>query len=49
MVIERAVGYLMGVDGVDAAVAFERLRRAARSSRRKVGDIAAGLLDTGQL
>ena len=30
--IERAIGYLMGRDGVDARSAFDRLRRTARCS-----------------
>jgi hypothetical protein len=49
VVIERAVGYLMATDGVDAAVAFDRLRRAARSSRTKIGEVAEQLLTTGRL
>lgn len=44
VVVERAVGYLMASGGEDARSAFERLRRAARSSRRQVADLAAGLL-----
>jgi GAF domain-containing protein len=47
--IERGVGYLMARDGVDHAEAFHRLRRTARSSRRKIGDVAEQLLQTGQL
>lgn len=47
--IERGVGYLMARDGVDHAEAFNRLRRAARGSRRKIGDVAEQLLDTGRL
>jgi GAF domain-containing protein len=49
VVIERAVGFLMATDGVDATVAFDRLRRAARSSRTKIGDVAEQLLTTGRL
>jgi GAF domain-containing protein len=49
VVIERGVGYLMARDGVDAVVAFNRLRRAARSTQTKVGDVATHLLDTGRL
>ena len=45
VVVERAVGYLMASGGDDARTAFERLRRAARSSRRHVADLAAGLLE----
>jgi GAF domain-containing protein len=47
--IERGVGYLMARDGVDHAAAFNRLRNAARSTRRRIGDIAAELLDSGRL
>jgi hypothetical protein len=47
--IERGVGYLMARDSVDSIEAFHRLRSAARSSRRKVGDVAADLLRTGLL
>ena len=47
--IERGVGYLMARDNVDHAEAFSRLRRAARNSRRKIGDVAEQLLQTGQL
>jgi GAF domain-containing protein len=43
--IERAVGVLIGVEGIDAVEAFDRLRRAARSSRRKVADLAAEVLE----
>jgi hypothetical protein len=44
VVVERAVGFLMASGGGDARSAFERLRRAARSSRRQVSDLAARLL-----
>jgi GAF domain-containing protein len=47
VVIERAVGYLMGRDGVDAVAAFDVLRRAARNQRRRIADVAQQLLDTG--
>ncbi len=47
--IERGVGYLMARDGVDAVTAFNRLRRAARSTQRKIGDVATELLGTGRL
>jgi GAF domain-containing protein len=43
--IERAVGLLMGRHQLDAVSAFDRLRRAARSQRRKVVDVATALLD----
>lgn len=42
--IERAVGYLMAVHRTDPVAAFERLRRAARSSRRRVWDLAGEIL-----
>jgi transcriptional regulator with GAF, ATPase, and Fis domain len=47
--IERGIGYLMSRDGVDHAAAFNRLRRAARSSRRRIGDVAEELLRVGRL
>jgi GAF domain-containing protein len=47
--IERGVGYLMARDGVDHTAAFQRLRSAARSSRRRIGDVADVLLRTGRL
>jgi GAF domain-containing protein len=49
VVIERAVGYLMASQGVDSTVAFNRLRRAARSRRTKIGEVAEMLLSTGRL
>ena len=45
VVIERAVGYLMGHDQVDDVTAFTRLRSAARSQRRTVVDLAREVLD----
>jgi len=44
VIIERAVGYLMGRDQLDAVSAFNQLRRTARSQRRKVGDVAHELV-----
>jgi GAF domain-containing protein len=44
VVIERAVGVIMGRDGIDAVTAFNKLRAAARSSERRVADVAAELL-----
>jgi len=44
VVIERAIGFLMGRDGLDAGEAFQRLRTEARSQRRRVADLAAELL-----
>ena len=46
VVIERAVGVLMERHGLDALNAFERLRSAARSSRRRAAEIAAEILAT---
>jgi GAF domain-containing protein len=42
--IERAVGVIMGRDRIGAVEAFDKLRRAARSTERKVADLAAELL-----
>src|SRR5256885_7229006 len=44
VVIERAVGYLMGTQRLDAVTAFDVLRRRARDSRRPVADVASDLL-----
>jgi hypothetical protein len=44
VVVERAIGFLMAQRDIDAVGAFDVLRRAARSSRRTVGEIAAGVL-----
>ena len=44
VVIERAVGYLMGSRGLDAVTAFNGLRKRARDSQRWVADVAAELL-----
>lgn len=44
VVIERAVGYLMGAHGLDAVTAFNILRKRARDARRRVADVAAELL-----
>lgn len=44
VIIERAVGYLMGSRGLDAVTAFDVLRKRARDTRRKVADIAADVL-----
>ncbi|MBM9466352.1 GAF and ANTAR domain-containing protein [Nakamurella leprariae] len=48
-VIERAVGYLMARDRLSETDAFDRLRRAARGSRRKITDVARALLESGRL
>jgi GAF domain-containing protein len=47
--IERGVGYLMARDGLDHADAFNRLRRAARNARRRIGEVAEELLRSGTL
>lgn len=49
VVIERAVGYLMAGRGLDEVQAFNVLRAASRSSRRKVADVAAEVLAGGAL
>lgn len=41
VVIERAVGYLMGAHKLDAVTAFDALRKQARDSRRRIADVAA--------
>jgi hypothetical protein len=45
VVIERAVGYLMGTHSLDAVTAFNILRRRARDSRRRVAGVAAEILE----
>jgi hypothetical protein len=42
--IEQAKGMLMAKEGIDAATAFDRLRTAARSSRRRIVDVAHDLI-----
>jgi GAF domain-containing protein len=42
--IERAIGLLMGRDGIDSVAAFNELRQAARSSRRRVSAVAEDIL-----
>jgi|SRR5271165_1085439 len=44
VVIERAVGYLMGAHKLDAVTAFDILRKRARDSRRRIAEVAAELL-----
>jgi hypothetical protein len=39
--IEQAKGVLMEREGLDQAAAFDRLRLAARATRRRVGEVAA--------
>jgi GAF domain-containing protein len=47
--VERAVGVLMGVAGLGAPEAFERIRRAARSSRRSVHDVSKEVIENRKL
>jgi GAF domain-containing protein len=42
--IEQAKGILMEREGLDAAAAFDRLRKAARAARRRVGEVATDLV-----
>jgi GAF domain-containing protein len=49
VIIERGVGYLMARDRVDAVTAFNRLRRAARATQTKIGEVATRLLESGTL
>jgi GAF domain-containing protein len=44
VVIERAVGMLMGREGIDAVAAFDRLRREARNRRERVAELAERVL-----
>ncbi|HEX2156593.1 MAG TPA: ANTAR domain-containing protein, partial [Actinomycetes bacterium] len=43
--IEQAKGVLMGREHVDAQTAFERLLGAARSSTRRLADVAKDVTD----
>jgi GAF domain-containing protein len=43
--IEQAKGILMEREGLDPAAAFDRLRTAARAARRRVGEVAAEVVD----
>ena len=43
--IEQAKGVIMGREELDAQAAFERLRRAARSSTRRLADVARDVTD----
>ncbi|MGJ6967598.1 GAF and ANTAR domain-containing protein [Streptosporangium sp. G11] len=47
VVIERAVGYLMGKHDLTATQAFTGLRKQARDTRRRVADLAAEVLGEG--
>jgi GAF domain-containing protein len=49
VVIERAVGYLMAKESLDAVGAFNALRTAARSRRTKIGVVSEHVLSTGAL
>lgn len=44
ILIERAIGFIMASEGVSAPKAFERIRRAARSSRRPAKEIAEAVI-----
>ena len=46
-VIEQAKGVLMGREGISADVAYQRMRSAARSSRRPVAEVAQIVVDGG--
>jgi GAF domain-containing protein len=48
VIIERAIGLLMGRERLDAVAAFDKLRRLARSQRRKVAEIASEILEGKQ-
>jgi GAF domain-containing protein len=47
--IEQAKGVLMGRERLDAQAAFERLRGVARSSTRRLADVAREVTDGQQL
>ncbi|WP_436763365.1 GAF and ANTAR domain-containing protein [Streptosporangium sp. V21-05] len=47
VVIERAIGYLMGKHDLTATQAFTGLRKQARDTRRRVADLAAEVLGEG--
>jgi GAF domain-containing protein len=47
--IEQAKGVLMGRERLDAQTAFERLRGAARSSTRRLADVAKDVTDGQRL
>ena len=44
IVIERAIGFLMGRKGLDGPTAFNELRGVARNSRRRVSEVAEDVL-----
>jgi hypothetical protein len=45
VLVEQAKGVLMAQHDIDAVIAFERLRAAARSTRRRVAEVAQQVLD----
>lgn len=45
IVIEQAKGVLAERDGLEMGTAFERLRRAARSSNRRLADVAGDVVE----
>jgi len=47
--IEQAKGVLMEREGLDQTAAFERLRRTARSQRRRIVELAREVVDKTQL
>jgi GAF domain-containing protein len=47
--IEQAKGVIMGREELDAQAAFERLRRAARNSTRRLADVAKDVTDGQRL
>jgi transcriptional regulator with GAF, ATPase, and Fis domain len=47
ILIEQAKGVLMGREGISADVAYQRMRSAARSSRRPVAEVAQIVVDGG--
>ena len=49
VVIEQAKGMVAVRDRVAVEVAFERLRRIARTSRRSVGEVAKGVVAAHEL
>ena len=49
VIIERGVGYLMARDQIDSMTAFNKLRRAARDTQTKIGEVAQRLVNTGRL
>ncbi len=49
VVIERAVGFLMARESIEAVAAFNSLRTAARTRRTKIGEVAEHVLAKGEL